>query len=110
MVPLVTVTTAEHIRPSVCRVVIYLQRDAGGAMSGEGCLRPLSPSPGHARPGAKAGPSLGSAYVRLNVGGALYYTTVQVLTRQDGMLRAMFSGRMEVFTDKEGESKAITTH
>ncbi|RXM32780.1 Small G protein signaling modulator 2 [Acipenser ruthenus] len=41
-------------------------------------------------------------YVRLNVGGALYFTTVQVLTRQDTMLKAMFSGRMEVLTDKEG--------
>ncbi|EMP37686.1 BTB/POZ domain-containing adapter for CUL3-mediated RhoA degradation protein 2 [Chelonia mydas] len=46
--------------------------------------------------------SLGNKYVRLNVGGSLYYTTVQVLTRHDTMLKAMFSGRMEVLTDKEG--------
>ncbi|POI33424.1 hypothetical protein CIB84_002821, partial [Bambusicola thoracicus] len=48
--------------------------------------------------------SLGNKYVRLNVGGSLYYTTVQVLTRHDTMLKAMFSGRMEVLTDKEGKS------
>uniref|UniRef100_A0A8C8VJ66 Potassium channel tetramerisation-type BTB domain-containing protein n=1 Tax=Pelusios castaneus TaxID=367368 RepID=A0A8C8VJ66_9SAUR len=47
------------------------------------------------------GGSLGDKYVRLNVGGSLYYTTVQVLTRCDTMLKAMFSGRMEVLTDKE---------
>lgn len=45
----------------------------------------------------------GSKYVRLNVGGTLYYSTVQVLTRQDTLLKSMFSGKMEVFTDKEGE-------
>ena len=33
----------------------------------------------------------------------MYYTTVQVLTRHDTMLKAMFSGRMEVLTDKEGK-------
>lgn len=45
---------------------------------------------------------LGNKYVRLNVGGALFYTTLQVLTRQDSMLKAMFSGKLEVFTDAEG--------
>ncbi|KAJ8280948.1 hypothetical protein GJAV_G00061380 [Gymnothorax javanicus] len=105
-VSLVTVTTAEDIRPCVCRVVIYLQRD-GGIMSGEGCLRSLIPPTDHGHRGAKGGgqrggAGLGSAYVRLNVGGTLFYSSVQVLTRQDSMLRAMFSGRMEVFTDKEG--------
>lgn len=44
-----------------------------------------------------------SKYVKLNVGGALYYTTMQTLTKQDTMLKAMFSGRMEVLTDSEGE-------
>uniref|UniRef100_A0A8C7T2J5 BTB domain-containing protein n=1 Tax=Oncorhynchus mykiss TaxID=8022 RepID=A0A8C7T2J5_ONCMY len=43
-----------------------------------------------------------SKYVKLNVGGALYYTTMQTLTKQDTMLKAMFSGRMEVLTDSEG--------
>ncbi|XP_070572570.1 BTB/POZ domain-containing adapter for CUL3-mediated RhoA degradation protein 3-like [Ptychodera flava] len=43
-----------------------------------------------------------SKYVKLNVGGALYYTTLDTLTKQDNMLRAMFSGRMEVLTDSEG--------
>ncbi|CAB1318371.1 unnamed protein product [Coregonus sp. 'balchen'] len=32
-----------------------------------------------------------SKYVKLNVGGALYYTTMQTLTKQDTMLKAMFS-------------------
>lgn len=45
---------------------------------------------------------LGNKYVRLNVGGNLFYTTLQVLTRENSMMKAMFSGEMEVFTDKEG--------
>nr|XP_046225857.1 BTB/POZ domain-containing adapter for CUL3-mediated RhoA degradation protein 3-like isoform X2 [Oncorhynchus gorbuscha] len=44
-----------------------------------------------------------SKYVKLNVGGVLYYTTMQTLTKQDTMLKAMFSGRMEVLTDSEGK-------
>ena len=43
-----------------------------------------------------------SQYVKLNVGGALHYTTIGTLTKHDTMLRAMFSGRMEVLTDSEG--------
>ncbi|KAK2832835.1 hypothetical protein Q5P01_016724 [Channa striata] len=43
-----------------------------------------------------------SKYVRLNVGGTLYYTTMQTLTKQDTMLKAMFSGRVEVLTENEG--------
>ena len=42
-------------------------------------------------------------YVKLNVGGALFYTTIGTLTKRDTMLRAMFSGRLEVLTDSEGE-------
>ena len=45
-----------------------------------------------------------SQYVRLNVGGCLHHTTIGTLTKQDNMLKAMFSGRMEVLTDSEGES------
>ena len=41
-------------------------------------------------------------YVKLNVGGSLHYVTLGTLTKQDNMLRAMFSGRMEVLTDTEG--------
>ena len=41
-------------------------------------------------------------YVKLNVGGSLHYTTIGTLTKHDNMLRAMFSGRMEVLTDAEG--------
>ncbi|XP_032072497.1 BTB/POZ domain-containing adapter for CUL3-mediated RhoA degradation protein 2 [Thamnophis elegans] len=72
-------------------------------MSGDTCLTTLCPASG-AKPkrcSTKIG-SLGNKYVRLNVGGSLYYTTVQVLTRHDTMLKAMFSGRMEVLSDKEG--------
>ncbi|MBN3283663.1 BACD2 protein, partial [Polyodon spathula] len=77
-------------------------------MSGESCLTKLCPSlPGPTPPGGKPKTcsykgSPNHNYVRLNVGGAVYFTTVQVLTRQDTMLKAMFSGRMEVLTDKEG--------
>lgn len=77
-------------------MVIYLQRE----MSGDTCLCPAS----GAKPklsGFKGG-GLGNKYVQLNVGGSLYYTTVRALTRHDTMLKAMFSGRMEVLTDKEG--------
>ena len=40
--------------------------------------------------------------MKLNVGGSLHYTTIGTLTKGDNMLRAMFSGRMEVLTDTEG--------
>lgn len=43
-----------------------------------------------------------SMYVKLNVGGSLFNTTIGTLTKHDTMLRAMFSGRMEVLTDSEG--------
>ncbi|XP_005987540.1 BTB/POZ domain-containing adapter for CUL3-mediated RhoA degradation protein 2 [Latimeria chalumnae] len=72
-------------------------------MSGDTCLTSVYPASG-AKPKicSYKGGSFGNKYVRLNVGGSLYYTTVQVLTRHDTMLKAMFSGRMEVLTDKEG--------
>lgn len=82
-------------------MVIYLQRE----MSGDTCLCPAS----GAKPklsGFKGG-GLGNKYVQLNVGGSLYYTTVRALTRHDTMLKAMFSGRMEVLTDKEGEASGL---
>ncbi|XP_041850503.1 BTB/POZ domain-containing adapter for CUL3-mediated RhoA degradation protein 2 [Melanotaenia boesemani] len=83
-------------------------------MSGESVLphhhsqsEPTSPAPPLACPKTKAcsyrgAVGLGNTYVRLNVGGMLFYTTLQVLTRQNSMLKAMFSGKKEVFTDKEG--------
>jgi len=40
--------------------------------------------------------------VKLNVGGSLHYTTMGTLTKEDNMLRAMFSGRMVVLSDSEG--------
>ena len=45
-----------------------------------------------------------SKYIKLNVGGALFTTTLRTLLKEDNMLRAMFSGRMEVQTDEEGNS------
>lgn len=44
-----------------------------------------------------------SKYVKLNVGGTLHLTTIDTLCKQDTMLRAMFSGRMDVLHDKEGQ-------
>ncbi|XP_033853959.1 BTB/POZ domain-containing adapter for CUL3-mediated RhoA degradation protein 1 [Acipenser ruthenus] len=43
-----------------------------------------------------------SKYVKLNVGGSLHYTTVQTLSKQDSLLKEMFSGSVEVLTDSEG--------
>ncbi|CDR00288.1 unnamed protein product, partial [Oncorhynchus mykiss] len=57
----------------------------------------------------RAALGLGNKYVRLNVGGTLFYTTLQVLTRQDSMLKAMFSGKKEVFIDREGEKDCQLT-
>lgn len=48
-----------------------------------------------------------STYVKLNVGGALFTTTIGTLTKYDNMLRAMFSGRMDVQTDEEGETRIL---
>lgn len=42
-------------------------------------------------------------YVKLNVGGFLFNTTISTLTKQDCMLRAFFSGRLELRTDEEGK-------
>lgn len=44
-----------------------------------------------------------SQYVKLNIGGSLHYTTIGTLTKHDTMLRAMFSGRMEVLSDSDGK-------
>lgn len=44
-----------------------------------------------------------SQYVKLNVGGCLFQTTIGTLiSKNDTMLRAMFDGGMEVLTDSEG--------
>ncbi|XP_019854127.1 PREDICTED: BTB/POZ domain-containing adapter for CUL3-mediated RhoA degradation protein 3-like [Amphimedon queenslandica] len=43
-----------------------------------------------------------SRYIKLNVGGALFTTTLGTLLKEDNMLRAMFSGRMELQTDEDG--------
>lgn len=50
----------------------------------------------------KAGIKYPSEYVKLNIGGSLHYTTLGTLQKHDTMLRAMFSGRMEILTDPEG--------
>jgi BTB/POZ domain-containing adapter for CUL3-mediated RhoA degradation protein len=57
------------------------------------CLKPLIPN---------------GKYVKLNVGGSLHYTTLRTLTGQDTMLKAMFSGRVEVLTDAGGMRVALT--
>ncbi|CAK5099656.1 unnamed protein product [Meloidogyne enterolobii] len=41
-------------------------------------------------------------YVKLNVGGALFHTTLGTLLKYDSMFKAMFSGRNEVFRDSDG--------
>ena len=41
-------------------------------------------------------------YVKLNVGGRLFATSIDTLTKQDNMLRAMFSGRMDLISDTDG--------
>ncbi|EMP24597.1 BTB/POZ domain-containing adapter for CUL3-mediated RhoA degradation protein 1 [Chelonia mydas] len=74
--------------PEACAPMVSMQHQpTGGAVGVTFDLKPLNPS---------------SKYVKLNVGGSLHYTTVQTLTKQDTMLKAMFSGRMEVLTDSEG--------
>uniref|UniRef100_A0AAV2MS28 BTB domain-containing protein n=1 Tax=Knipowitschia caucasica TaxID=637954 RepID=A0AAV2MS28_KNICA len=70
-------------------------------MSGESVLSAAVPA-ATTRTTSFKGSNPSSKYVKLNVGGALYYTTMQTLTKQDTMLKAMFSGRMEVLTDSEG--------
>lgn len=42
-------------------------------------------------------------YVKLNVGGVLYCTTLGTLTKYDNMLRAMFSERIPLQKDEEGK-------
>uniref|UniRef100_A0A5F8H9K3 Potassium channel tetramerisation-type BTB domain-containing protein n=1 Tax=Monodelphis domestica TaxID=13616 RepID=A0A5F8H9K3_MONDO len=69
-------------------------------MSGESVVTSAVPAAA-TRTTSFKGASPSSKYVKLNVGGALYYTTMQTLTKQDTMLKAMFSGRMEVLTDSE---------
>lgn len=49
-----------------------------------------------------------SQYVKLNVGGCLHYTTIGTLTKHDTMLRAMFSGRMEVLSDSDGKMISLS--
>ncbi len=49
-------------------------------------------------------------YVKLNVGGSLHYTTLATLTKHDNMLRAMFSERIPLEKDEEGEHTHTHTH
>ncbi|KAL7672566.1 hypothetical protein ACOME3_007451 [Neoechinorhynchus agilis] len=46
--------------------------------------------------------SSGGKYVKLNVGGQLFLTSADTLLKQDGMLRAMFSGAIDSKRDSEG--------
>ena len=45
-------------------------------------------------------------YVKLNVGGSLFYSTVGTLTKHDNMLRAMFSERIPLEKDEEGKNNS----
>ncbi|CAG0923806.1 unnamed protein product, partial [Notodromas monacha] len=47
-------------------------------------------------------PENANLYVKLNVSGALHYTTIGTLTKRGGWLRDIFSGRSEVLTDSDG--------
>lgn len=83
---------------------------SGPAAAAAECLE--SPNPSGVEPGS---PSYSlkpltpnSKYVKLNVGGSLHYTTLRTLTGQDTMLKAMFSGRVEVLTDAGGMRAAGT--
>ncbi|XP_063729294.1 BTB/POZ domain-containing adapter for CUL3-mediated RhoA degradation protein 2-like isoform X2 [Symsagittifera roscoffensis] len=44
----------------------------------------------------------GGKFVRLNVGGRFFQTTVDTLTNQESMFSAMMSGRMDLVADEEG--------
>ncbi|XP_013420735.1 BTB/POZ domain-containing adapter for CUL3-mediated RhoA degradation protein 3 [Lingula anatina] len=70
-------------------------------MSGEPALK-SEPNVGNGDTARTVIKGNASKYVKLNVGGSLHYTTIGTLTKHDNMLRAMFSGRMEVLTDSEG--------
>ncbi|XP_008582781.1 PREDICTED: BTB/POZ domain-containing adapter for CUL3-mediated RhoA degradation protein 1 isoform X2 [Galeopterus variegatus] len=77
---------------------------SGPAVAGAPSLEVPKPSglePGSAAYGLKP-LTPNSKYVKLNVGGSLHYTTLRTLTGQDTMLKAMFSGRVEVLTDAGG--------
>ena len=52
-------------------------------------------------------PSTLGRYVRLNVGGSIFLTTLDTLCKQDNMLRAMFTGDLDVQTDKDGENRRV---
>ncbi|KAK7811805.1 hypothetical protein U0070_016877 [Myodes glareolus] len=100
-------TDAHSLKPSrLCTGVMQHMRcpheSAQEEMSGESVVSSAVPAAA-TRTTSFKGASPSSKYVKLNVGGALYYTTMQTLTKQDTMLKAMFSGRMEVLTDSEGE-------
>ncbi len=40
-------------------------------------------------------PNKYNRYVKLNVGGRLFVSSIDTLTKQDNMLRAMFSGNIQ---------------
>lgn len=70
-------------------------------MSVEHKLQPSSSPPTNAINTVQFNPH-NYRYIKLNVGGRLFLTSIETLTKQDNMLRAMFSGRMEVCTDSDG--------
>lgn len=79
----------------------------------DGCVSPLASASGTGASVSMAtaagvgcvcvgGGLAGSKYVKLNVGGALHYTTVQTLRKQDGLLASICDGHTPVNIDPEG--------
>lgn len=48
-------------------------------------------------------------YVKLNVGNHLFLTSLDTLTKEDTMFKGMFSGRMEVVQDSEGNLSSCSS-
>ncbi|KAJ8250920.1 hypothetical protein GJAV_G00214770 [Gymnothorax javanicus] len=63
---------------------------------------PVCPAPGGGQEDKGVRGLAGSKYVKLNVSGSLYYTTVQTLCKEDSLLRSMCTGGTEVTIDSEG--------
>ncbi|KAK7882212.1 hypothetical protein WMY93_028386 [Mugilogobius chulae] len=96
----------EHLGQSQLQSVLQsalVQVSRDGAASC--CSRSVSPQ-GGAVVSTQRQPAGGAAvrgqYVRLNVGGALFLCPLRVLMRRESLLRDMFSGRAQVFMDREG--------
>ena len=52
-------------------------------------------------------PSSVGRYVRFNVGGSLFSTTIATVCKRDTMLRAMFTGELAVQVDSDGKQQCV---